>query len=127
VKDAEAHADEDKKFNELINARNQGDQMVHGVEKSLKDLGEQVQADEKKQIEDAIAALREVLKGDDKDAITAKSEALAQVSSKLMERVYAAKNAEAGAAGAGAQAGAGEAKKDGDVVDAEFTEVKDKK
>ncbi|MDR3417016.1 MAG: molecular chaperone DnaK [Nevskia sp.] len=122
VKDAEAHADEDRKFNELIGARNQGDQMVHAVEKSLKDLAAEVQPDEKKQIEDAIAGLREALKGDDKDAITAKTEALAQASAKLAERAYA-KSAPQGEAGAAA---GGSAKKD-DVVDAEFTEVKDKK
>jgi len=125
IKDAEAHADEDRKFNELVTARNQGDQIVHQVEKSLKDLAAEVQDDEKRNIEDAIAALREVLKGDDKDAITAKTEALAQVSGKLAERAYAKANAGAGAegaAGASAQQPA-----DGDVVDAEFTEVKDGK
>ncbi|SEP62446.1 molecular chaperone DnaK [Solimonas aquatica] len=129
VKDAEAHAEEDKKFNELIAARNQADQMIHAVEKSLKDLGEQVQADEKKSIEDAIAAAREAVKGDDKDAITAKSEALAQASAKLMERVYAQKAAgeNAAAGGEAGAAGGAQAKADGDVVDAEFTEVKDKK
>jgi molecular chaperone DnaK len=132
VKDAEAHAEEDKKFNELVSARNQADQMVHAIEKSMKDLGEQVQADEKKSIEEAIAALRESLKGDDKADIEAKTQALMQSSSKLMERVYAQKAGQGGAPGAdaGAQAGAGaktEGAKEGDVVDAEFTEVKDKK
>uniref|UniRef100_UPI0025E58BF2 Hsp70 family protein n=1 Tax=uncultured Nevskia sp. TaxID=228950 RepID=UPI0025E58BF2 len=127
IKDAEAHADEDRKFNELITARNQGDQMIHGVEKSLKDLASEVQDDEKKAIESAIAELREALKGGDKDAITAKTEALAAASGKLAERAYAKAGAAAGAGGAeaGAQAEAGG--KDGDVVDAEFTEVKDKK
>jgi molecular chaperone DnaK len=124
VKDAEAHAEEDKKFNELITARNQADQMIHAVEKSLKDLGDQVQADERKTIEDALAAAREAVKGDDKDAIASKTEALAQASAQLMERVYAQK----GAAGAeGGAAPGGESKPDGDVVDAEFTEVKDNK
>ena len=126
VKDAEAHADEDRKFNELITARNQGEQMVHAVEKSLKDLAAEVQEDEKKQIEAAIADLRGVLKGEDKDAITAKTEALAQSSAKLAERAYA-KASPQGDAGAGAgPAGGASAPKD-DVVDAEFTEVKDKK
>ncbi len=124
VKDAEAHAEEDKKFNELITARNQADQMIHAVEKSLKDLGDQVQADEKQSIEEAIAGAREAVKSDDKDVITAKTEALAQASAKLMERVYAQKGA-AGAEG-GAAAG-GDGKAEGDVVDAEFTEVKDNK
>ena len=127
IKDAEAHADEDRKFNELISARNQGDQIVHQVEKSLKDLGAEVQDDEKKQIEDAIAALREALKGDDKDAITAKTEALAQASGKLAERAYAKAGAAAGAGGEGGAETASAGAKDGDVVDAEFTEVKDKK
>ncbi|WP_273453851.1 molecular chaperone DnaK [Nevskia ramosa] len=127
IKDAEAHADEDRKFNELITARNQGDQMIHGVEKSLKDLASEVQEDEKKAIESAITELREALKGGDKDAITAKTEALAAASGKLAERAYAKAGAAAGAGGAeaGAQPEAGG--KDGDVVDAEFTEVKDKK
>ena len=125
VKDAETHADEDRKFNELITARNQGEQMVHAVEKSLKDLAADVQEDEKKQIEEAIAELRGVLKGEDKDAITAKTEALAQSSAKLAERAYA-KASPQGDAGAGGQSNGGSAPKD-DVVDAEFTEVKDKK
>ncbi len=124
VKDAEAHADEDRKFNELITARNQGEQMVHSVEKALKDLAAEVQEDEKKQIEAAVAELRGVLKGEDKDAITAKTEALAQSSAKLAERAYA-KASPQGDAGAAGPAG-GSAPKD-DVVDAEFTEVKDKK
>ncbi|TJY55789.1 molecular chaperone DnaK [Sinimarinibacterium sp. CAU 1509] len=126
VKDAEMHADEDRKFNELINARNQADQMIHAVEKSLKDLGDQVQADEKKSIEDAIAAAREAVKGSDKADIEAKTEALTQASAQLMERVYAAKNAE-GAGTAGDASGSAAGGKADDVVDAEFTEVKDDK
>ena len=127
VKDAEMHAEDDRKFNELITARNQADGMIHAVEKSMKDLGDQVQADEKQAIETAIANLREALKGTDKADIEAKTAALTEASGKLMERVYAAKGAEGEAAaqapgGAGASAG-----KDGDVVDAEFTEVNDKK
>ena len=127
IKDAEAHADEDRKFNELITARNQGDQMIHGVEKSLKDLASEVQDDEKTAIETAIAELREALKGSDKDAITAKTEALAAASGKLAERAYAKAGAAGGAPGAEAGAGAAPGGADGDVVDAEFTEVKDKK
>ncbi|MDD3762519.1 MAG: molecular chaperone DnaK [Nevskiales bacterium] len=128
VKDAEAHAEEDRKFNELVESRNKADQMIHAVEKSMKDLGDEVQDDEKKSIEEAIAAAREALKGSDKADIEAKTEALAQASAKLMERVYAKKSeAEGGAAGApGADAGAAGGKAD-DVVDAEFTEVKDDK
>jgi molecular chaperone DnaK len=124
VKDAEAHADEDRKFNELITARNQGEQLAHQAEKSLKDLAAEVQEDEKKQIEGAIADLRSVLKGSDKDAITAKTEALAQASAKLAERAYA----KASPQGDGGPApGAGPSAPKDDVVDAEFTEVKDKK
>ncbi len=126
IKDAEANAEEDKKFNELITARNQADQLIHGTEKALKDLGEEVQADEKTSIEAAVTALREAVKSSDKDEITAKSEALAQASAKLMERVYAKKGADAAGGEAGPQADAG-GSKDGDVVDAEFTEVKDGK
>ena len=125
VKDAESHVEDDKKFNELITARNHGDQMVHSAEKSLKDLADQVQGDEKTQIESAVAELREVLKGDDKDVITAKTEALAQVSAKLSERAYAKTNAAAGEGAAGA--GTPEGGKNEDVVDAEFSEVKDDK
>jgi molecular chaperone DnaK len=124
IKDAEAHADEDKKFNELITARNQGDQIIHGVEKSLKDLAGDVQEDEKKQIESAIEELRTAIKGDDKDAITAKTEALATASGKLAERAYAKAGAAAGG-DPGAAGSAGAKEKEGDVVDAEFTEVKD--
>jgi molecular chaperone DnaK len=127
VKDAEAHAEEDKKFGELIAARNQADQMIHGVEKSLKDLGDKVEAGEKKAVEDALAAAREAIKSDDKDAIMAKTEALTQASAKLMERVYAQQNAAAGGDAGAAPGAAGGASPEGDVVDAEFTEVKDKK
>ena len=124
IKDAEAHAEEDKKFNELIGARNQADQLIHGVEKSLKDLAEQVQEDEKKAIETAISELREAVKGSDKEAIEAKTAALGEASGKLAERAYAKAGGDAaGAAPGGASAGA----KDSDVVDAEFTEVKDDK
>jgi molecular chaperone DnaK len=128
VKDAEAHAEEDKKFNELITARNQADQLLHGVEKSLKDLASDVQDDEKKSIEDAMAALREAVKGSDKDDIDTKTRALAEASAKLAERAYAKSNPAGGSPGAGGAAGAGGAgaggSKDSDVVDAEFTEVK---
>jgi molecular chaperone DnaK len=126
VKDAELHAEEDRKFGELIASRNQCEQMIHAIEKSLKDLGDEVQADERKGIEDAMAAAREAVKGSDKADIEAKTEALTQASAKLMERVYAKQGAAAGAADGGAAPGADGGKND-DVVDAEFTEVKDKK
>jgi molecular chaperone DnaK len=126
VKDAEAHAEEDKKFNELITSRNQADQLLHGVEKSLKELASEVQDDEKKSIEDAMAALREAIKGSDKDDIETKTRALAEASAKLAERAYAKANPGAGGEQPGGPAGPGAgASKDSDVVDAEFTEVKD--
>jgi molecular chaperone DnaK len=129
VADAEAHAEEDKKFNELITARNQADHMVHAVEKSLKDLAAEVQEDEKKAIEEALKDLREAMKGDDKDAVVKGTEKLAEASAKLAERAYkkAGGQQPGGEGTPGAQPAGGEAKKD-DVVDAEFTEVKgDKK
>ncbi len=126
VKDAEIHAEDDKKFNELITARNQADQLIHGVEKSLKDLAADMQDDEKKTIEDAMAALREATKTSDKDDIDTKTRALAEASGKLAERAYA--KAGGGESGApGAAPGGASASKDNDVVDAEFTEVKDDK
>src|SRR3569833_77044 len=127
VKDAEAHAAEDRKFHDLVAARNQADNMIHGVETSLQDFGDKVDADEKKRIQDAVAALKEAMKGDDKEAIEAKTQALTEASGKLAERMYAAEQGQAGgAAGSGAQAEGG-AKREGgakeDVVDAEFEEV----
>jgi len=133
VQDAEVHAAEDKKFHELVNARNTADALIHATRKSMDELGEdKLEAGEKDAIEAAIKDLEETLKGDDKDAIEAKTKALSEASSKMAERVYAQQGgAEAGAAGAGA-AGAGEAGAQSqggadDVVDAEFEEVKDDK
>ena len=125
VKDAEAHAADDKKFHELVTARNQADNLIHATEKSLKEFGDKVSEDEKKGIEEAIEALKAVLNGDDKDAIEAKTQALAEASGKLAEKMYAEQGAGAQAgAGAGQQAGG---KADDDVVDAEFEEVDDGK
>jgi len=125
VKDAEAHADEDRKFHELVDARNQADNMIHAVAKSIEELGEKVDADEKTQVESAIEALKESLKGDDKDDIEAKTQALTEVSGKIAEKAYAqkAETAEAGTETAGEEAAADNA----DVVDAEFEEVKEAK
>ncbi|MDH2915539.1 MAG: molecular chaperone DnaK [Gallionella sp.] len=126
VADAEAHADEDKKAMELVTARNQLDALIHSTNKSMKEYGEQLSADEKAAIEAAVKDAEEVVKGDDKAAIEAKSEALATAAQKLGEKMYAAEQAKAQAA----QGGAGQAeqpKQDDNVVDAEFTEVKDKK
>ena len=130
VRDAEVNAAEDKKKLEIIQARNQGDAMVHSVRKSLTEYGDKIEAAEKDAIEAAIKDVEEALKGDDKDAIEAKTNALMTVSQKLGEKMYAdmqAQQAAAGAAG-GTAPGAGEAPKadpkDADVVDAEFKEVK---
>ena len=120
VKDAEAHAEEDRKFHELVDARNQADGLIHATNKALKDLGDQVEDQEQSDVESKIEALKTAMKGDDKDDITAKSAALAEVSGKLAERVYKQQSAAGadGAASEGAASGAGD-----DVVDAEFEEV----
>src|SRR5262245_11704189 len=129
VKDAEAHAAEDKEKLALVNARNRADSLVHQIRKSLAELGDKVGADEKSKIEAAAKELEEAIKGDDKARIEAKTEALAKAAQKLGERMYAeTQGAGAGASQAGAPGAAGESKKaDENVVDAEFTEVKDKK
>ncbi|MDP2822642.1 MAG: molecular chaperone DnaK [Sulfuritalea sp.] len=131
VQDAAAHAEEDHKARELVDARNQCDAMVHSVRKALTEHGDKLDADEKAKIEAAIAEAEAVLKDGDKAAIEARTEALSKASQKLGEKIYGDAQGAAGAAGAAGGApggGAGEAKKDdGDVVDAEFTEVKDKK
>lgn len=93
IKDAEAHADEDRKLKELVSTRNAAEGMIHATEKSLKELGDQVSSDEKSAIEAAIKDLHAVLKSDDKDAIEAKTNALTELSGKLAERVYAQKAA----------------------------------
>ena len=136
VKDAEAHAEEDKLALELINTRNQCDALVHSVKKMLKDHGEQLTADEKSKIEEAMKEAEEALKSDDKNIIEAKSKTLSEASHKLAEKMYAQEQAKQQAAG-GADSGAADGgsgkkaesakKEDGDVVDAEYTEVKDKK
>ena len=127
VSDAEAHADEDRKFRELVEVRNRADGLVHSVEQSLKDLGEKVSTEDRLKAESALNDLKAVLKDDDKDKIEKKLEALMQASSSIAQQAYAqAGGAEAGAAGAGAaEAKSGESARD-DVLDAEFEEVKDK-
>ena len=134
VKDAEANADEDKKVLELVTARNQGDALVHSTKKSLAEYGDKIDAAEKAAIEAASKELETALKGSDKADIEAKTEALGKVSQKLGEKMYAEMQAKAqaeagpGPAGAGPAPGAEAKEKDmGNVVDAEFTEVKDKK
>ncbi|MGE5624574.1 MAG: molecular chaperone DnaK [Bacillota bacterium] len=129
VKDAEAHAEEDRKARELVDARNQADSLIHATEKGLSELGDKVSGEERAAIEAAVRDLKDVIKKDDKAAIEAKSKALAQASGKMAERLYAAKQ-EQGAGATGAQPGAGAGPQGGkdDVVDAEFEEVKkDKK
>ncbi len=120
VQDAAEHADEDKKQKELVEARNQGDGMIHTVEKTLSEAGEALTDEDKKPVEDAIAELREAMKGDDKAEIDAKIEALSQASATVMQKAQAAQGGEAGG-----EAGGEQAKQDEDVVDAEFEEVKD--
>ncbi len=121
VKDAELHATEDKARREAVEAKNQGEALVHATEKSLAEYGDKVDAGTKSSIESALNDLKEALKGDNAEAIKAKTNALAQSSMKLGEAMYAAKSAEQNAG-----SGDASAKKD-DVVDAEFTEVKDDK
>jgi molecular chaperone DnaK len=130
VRDAESHAEEDKKFRELVEVRNKADGMIHAVEKSVKDLGDKVDQGERAKVESAISDLRTALKSDDKGVIEKKTEALAQASASIAQRAYAASQGAAGGGeagtGAGGAAPGGGAGKD-DVVDAEFEEVKDKK
>ncbi|MDE2479426.1 MAG: molecular chaperone DnaK [Betaproteobacteria bacterium] len=130
VRDAEANAADDHRKRELVDARNQADAAAHGVRKSLAEHGDKVDAATKEGIESALKALDEALKGDDKDAIQSRTEALMSASQKLGEQVYAQQAEQAQAAGgeAGAGAGAGAGKPaDDTVVDAEFKEVKDGK
>ena len=119
IKDAEAHADEDKKAHELVIVKNTAENMIHSTEKSIKDLGDKVEADEKSAAEAAITELKAALEGDDKDAIEAKTEALTAAAGKIAEKAYAEQTAEAGAEQAEGAA------TDDDVVDAEFEEVKE--
>jgi len=128
VKDAEAHADEDRKARELVEARNQCDALIHAVKKSLAEHGDKVSADEKTNIETAIKAAEEAIKSGDKDAIEAKSKTLAEASHKLAEKVYAQQQAPGAGAQPQPQPESGGAKPDdGNVVDAEYEEVKDQK
>jgi len=127
VKDAELHAEDDKKVHELADARNQADGMVHMVKKSLTEYGDKLDAGEKETIEAAIKDVESVLRDGDKDTIVAKTEALSAAAQKLGEKMYAQQAAEGAAPGAEAGAQQQAKKDEGDVVDAEFTEVKDKK
>ncbi|MBK1653281.1 molecular chaperone DnaK [Allochromatium vinosum] len=128
VKDAEAHAEDDRQFHQLVAARNQADTMIHAARKSMEQLGDQVESGEKESIEAAIKELEEAMKGEDKDRIESLTKKLGDASGKMAERLYA-KSGDAGAAGAEhAQPGAGASGAGhDDVVDAEFEEVKDDK
>jgi len=121
VGDAEAHAEEDKKFRELVGARNKADATVHTVEKALKDVGDKVSDDEKKTATEAIEAVRTAMSGDDREEIERKTQALEQASTALLQKMY---EQSAGSAGADGASASPESKKD-DVLDAEFEEVKE--
>jgi molecular chaperone DnaK len=136
VRDAEANAEEDRKMREVIDARNACDHMVHTVRKALKEQGDKVSADEKAKIESALKDAEEAMKSDDKAKIEAATQALSQAAQRLAEQAYAQEQAQqqgqgqaqsgAGQSASGAS-GAGPQQDDGNVVDAEYEEVKDKK
>src|SRR5437660_7736266 len=119
VKDAESHAEEDKKRKALVEAKNHGEALVHATEKALAEHGSKVGEAERTAIENAMADLREAVKGDDADAIRQKTNTLAQASMKLGEAMYAQAQAGAGGTGAGSEGPTSETKED--VVDAEVT------
>jgi molecular chaperone DnaK len=129
VKDAESHAEDDRKFRELVESRNKADALIHSTEKALKDMGDKVPANDRASIESALSDLKRVVTGDDKDVIETKAQALAQASQNMAQQAYSQANAGADAGAAGAGAAGGEAQGGGadDVLDAEFEEVKDKK
>jgi molecular chaperone DnaK len=124
VSDAETHAEEDKKFRELVSARNKADATVHTVEKALKDMGDKVADDQKKAATDALAAVKAAMSGDDREDIERKTTELEQASSAIMQKMYEQTSASAGASADTGPAGHTEKPKD-DVLDAEFEEVKD--
>ncbi|HSA66106.1 MAG TPA: molecular chaperone DnaK [Methyloceanibacter sp.] len=123
VKEAEAHADEDKKRRELVEMKNQGEALVHSTEKMLKDYGDKVPAADKGVVETALADLKSALQGEDKDAIKQKVDAMAQASMKLGEALYQASQGAAAAGGGGGPSEGGDGKEN--VVDVDFEEVKD--
>ncbi len=117
VSDAESHAEEDRKFRELVDVRNQADGLIHAAEKTLSELGEKASAEERQAVENAVSDLKTALEGDDKDVIETKTAALGEASGSLAQKLYAEQAAES-AAGEGDAGGSGD-----DVVDAEFEEV----
>jgi molecular chaperone DnaK len=126
VTDAEAHAAEDKKFRELVETRNRADALVHATEKSLQELGDKVAAADRASVESALSDLRTTLKGDDKEVIDRKAEALAKAASGLAAQAQQANSPGGHAAGGDAGAADAGAAPNDNVVDAEFEEVKDK-
>jgi molecular chaperone DnaK len=133
VNDAEAHAEEDHKAVELVTARNQCDAMIHSVRKTLKEQGDKLDSDEKSKIEAALKEAEEALKSDNKDTIEAKTQALAEASHKLAEKMYSqdqgqhGQQAQSGESAPHGGNGSNEKPAEGEVVDAEFEEVKNKK
>ncbi len=125
VGDAEAHAEEDKKFRELVAARNKADATIHTVEKALKDAGDKISDDEKKTAGDAVAAVRTAMSGDDREDIESKTQALEQASSALLQKMYEQQSAAGGAGDAGGSGGSRTESPKDDVLDAEFEEVKE--
>jgi len=126
VQDAEANAEADKKFEEMITVRNSCDGMIHAARKTLEEAGEHSTVDEREAIEAAIAEAEEAMKGDDKEAIEAATTKITEATGPVAQKMYAAQEAEGAAEGASAEAGASaESADDGDVVDAEFEEVKE--
>ena len=124
VSDAESHAEEDRKFEELITSRNTADSMIHATRKTIEEAGDKVTDEEKSSIEMAITALEEALKGDDKAEIDAKTQQLTEASSSLAQRMYSEQAQAADSQGGGEEAATASGP-DADAVDAEFEEVKD--
>jgi len=127
VKDAEAHAEEDKAFQEKVSARNNAESMIHNIEKAVADLGDEVTADEKSAIDDATKALKEAMDKGSVEDINTKSEALMNAAGPVMQKAYSKMSGEGAAAGASAGGNSDSAPKDDNVVDADFQEVKDDK
>ena len=127
VKDAEAHAEDDRKFQELVSARNQADSLVHATKKSVEELADQVTDDERKEIEEATAAVEKALENDDVAEITEASQRLGELSGKIAQKAYEAAQAKEGGDAAGAAETDQADATDENVVDADFEEVKDDK
>ncbi|MEJ2603382.1 MAG: molecular chaperone DnaK, partial [Gammaproteobacteria bacterium] len=128
VEDAEAHAEDDRKFRELVDVRNQADALIHGAEKALSDLGDKVSGEDRHKVESAISDLKSALEGDDKEKIEARSKALAEASAAIAQQAYEQSQGAGEAGGGETEAGQGaESAGSEDVVDAEFEEVDDDK